>query len=59
MSPQSELSGAQWNSPPQPTEFQARQRCAWCSTDPLYLAYHDHEWGVPLHDERRLFEMLI
>ena len=43
----------------QSTEFQARQRCAWCSSDPLYLAYHDYEWGVPLHDERRLFEMLI
>lgn len=34
-------------------------RCAWCGADPLYVAYHDHEWGVPLHDERRLFEMLL
>ncbi len=34
-------------------------RCPWCGSDPLYMAYHDHEWGVPLHDERRLFEMLI
>ena len=33
-------------------------RCAWCPPDPLYLAYHDTEWGVPLHDDRRLFEML-
>ena len=33
-------------------------RCAWCSTDPLYLAYHDREWGVPVHEDRRLFEML-
>ena len=33
-------------------------RCAWCGTDPLYVRYHDEEWGVPLHDERRLFEML-
>lgn len=33
-------------------------RCDWCGSDPLYRAYHDHEWGVPLHDERRLFEML-
>jgi len=33
-------------------------RCPWCGSDPLYMAYHDHEWGVPLHDERRLFEML-
>lgn len=34
------------------------QRCPWCGDDPLYLHYHDHEWGVPLHDERRLFELL-
>ena len=33
-------------------------RCAWCPPDPLYLAYHDTEWGVPVHDDRRLFEML-
>jgi DNA-3-methyladenine glycosylase I len=34
-------------------------RCAWATSDPLYLAYHDEEWGVPVHDDRRLFEMLI
>ena len=34
-------------------------RCGWCVGDPLYVAYHDREWGVPLHDDRRLFEMLI
>lgn len=34
-------------------------RCAWCSDDPLYQRYHDEEWGVPLHDDKRLFEMLI
>ena len=34
-------------------------RCTWCGTDPLYIKYHDEEWGVPLHDDRRLFEMLI
>ena len=33
-------------------------RCPWCGSDPLYMSYHDLEWGVPLHDERRLFEML-
>src|SRR5580698_1885301 len=33
-------------------------RCAWCPDDALYLAYHDAEWGVPVHDERKLFEML-
>ena len=34
-------------------------RCGWAGSDPLYIAYHDHEWGVPLHDEGTLFEMLI
>jgi DNA-3-methyladenine glycosylase I len=34
-------------------------RCAWCGSDPLYVAYHDEEWGVPVHDERRLFELLL
>ncbi|MDR0807812.1 MAG: DNA-3-methyladenine glycosylase I [Gemmobacter sp.] len=35
------------------------ERCGWCGTDPLYIAYHDEEWGVPERDPRRLFEMLI
>jgi DNA-3-methyladenine glycosylase I len=34
-------------------------RCGWAGSDPLYVAYHDQEWGVPLRDERALFEMLI
>jgi len=34
------------------------QRCGWCSDDPLYIAYHDQEWGKPEYDEQRLFEML-
>ena len=34
-------------------------RCEWAGTEELYIAYHDLEWGVPLHDDRRLFEMLI
>jgi DNA-3-methyladenine glycosylase I len=42
-------------SPPDPAD---RVRCAWGATDPLYRAYHDREWGVPLHDDRRLFELL-
>jgi DNA-3-methyladenine glycosylase I len=37
----------------------SKTRCAWAGADPLYVAYHDKEWGVPLHDDRRLFEMLI
>jgi DNA-3-methyladenine glycosylase I len=36
-----------------------KTRCAWCTSDPLYLKYHDEEWGVPVHDDRHLFEMLI
>ena len=36
-----------------------KNRCEWCGSDPLYIAYHDDEWGVPVHDDRRLFEMLI
>ena len=36
----------------------SRPRCPWGTTDPLYLAYHDTEWGIPLHDDRRLFELL-
>ncbi len=35
------------------------KRCAWVTADPLYQDYHDHEWGVPQHDERYLFEMLL
>jgi DNA-3-methyladenine glycosylase I len=36
-----------------------KERCGWATQDPLYLAYHDKEWGVPVHDDRRLFEFLI
>jgi DNA-3-methyladenine glycosylase I len=34
-------------------------RCFWCNEDPLYIAYHDQEWGVPLRDRQRLFELLL
>ena len=34
-------------------------RCFWCTDDPLYIAYHDLEWGVPLRDPQRLFELLL
>jgi DNA-3-methyladenine glycosylase I len=34
-------------------------RCPWCGSDPLYVAYHDEEWGCPVHDERRHFEFLL
>lgn len=33
-------------------------RCGWAGTDPLMVEYHDTEWGVPAHDDRRLFELL-
>ncbi|HLF26468.1 MAG TPA: DNA-3-methyladenine glycosylase I [Anaerolineae bacterium] len=36
-----------------------RLRCAWAGTDPRMIAYHDEEWGVPLHDDHKLFEFLI
>ncbi len=36
-----------------------RTRCAWAGDDPLYIRYHDEEWGVPLRDDRALFEFLI
>ena len=42
-----------------PGPADGRPRCAWCGTDPLYVAYHDREWGIPAHDDRHLFEMLI
>jgi DNA-3-methyladenine glycosylase I len=35
------------------------KRCWWCGSDPLYVAYHDHEWGVPLRDDRELFVKLV
>lgn len=37
----------------------SKLRCAWAGADPLYCAYHDKEWGVPLHDDRSLFEFLV
>jgi DNA-3-methyladenine glycosylase I len=36
-----------------------KPRCAWAGTDPPYVAYHDEEWGVPVHDDRVLFEFLV
>lgn len=36
-----------------------KNRCPWCGTDPLYIDYHDHEWGTPLYDNQKLFEFLI
>jgi len=36
-----------------------KKRCEWAGSDPLYVRYHDNEWGVPVHDDRKLFEFLI
>ncbi len=36
-----------------------KKRCKWVNTDPVYIAYHDEEWGVPIYDEKKLFEFLI
>lgn len=35
------------------------ESCEWSTSDPLYITYHDQEWGVPVHDDQRLFEFLI
>lgn len=42
-----------------PDESESKPRCAWCLKDPLYIRYHDEEWGRPVHDDRVLFEFLI
>src|SRR5438477_9197144 len=36
-----------------------KKRCVWSGADPRYVAYHDEEWGVPVHDDRLLFEFLV
>jgi DNA-3-methyladenine glycosylase I len=41
------------------TDLHALGRCTWCGTDPLYVAYHDTEWGVPEYDSRALWEKLV
>ena len=38
---------------------QSKSRCSWCGNDALYIRYHDKEWGVPVHSDKRLFEFLI
>lgn len=40
-------------------QAESKNRCPWCLGNEAYIAYHDEEWGVPLHDERALFELLI
>jgi DNA-3-methyladenine glycosylase I len=40
------------------TDKEMKKRCEWCRDDPLYVKYHDEEWGVPVHEDRHLFKML-
>jgi DNA-3-methyladenine glycosylase I len=40
-------------------QTQDLKRCTWCGTDPLYMDYHDNEWGKEVHDDKKLFEFLI
>lgn len=39
--------------------FSNKLRCNWCGNDPLYMKYHDEEWGVPVHEDRKHFEFLV
>lgn len=39
--------------------MKSKTRCSWCGDDPLYVEYHDTEWGVPIRDEQKLFEFLV
>lgn len=41
------------------TNNSTKSRCQWCGDDDLYQHYHDYEWGVPLHDDQKLFEFLM
>ena len=45
--------------PAPPIDPAQRERCPWCGTDPLYVRYHDQEWGVPSRDDAHIFEMLL
>ncbi len=61
------LRGVAWNRLPLALKTELRvkvadamkPRCTWCGIDPLYVRYHDEEWGVPVHDDRKHFEFLI
>ena len=40
-------------------QSESQTRCHWCTSDEIYIRYHDEEWGVPCHDDQTLFEFLI
>jgi DNA-3-methyladenine glycosylase I len=50
--------GTQWKKLGAQRHADGKLRCAWCTADPLYIGYHDTEWGLPVHEDRHLFEML-
>ncbi|XP_011018029.1 PREDICTED: uncharacterized protein LOC105121177 [Populus euphratica] len=59
--PRSFVSEGGLESPPSPNDSQSKKSCAWVTpnTDPCYATFHDEEWGVPIHDDRKLFELLV
>ncbi|GAV83217.1 Adenine_glyco domain-containing protein [Cephalotus follicularis] len=60
MKPRSVVSDGGLDSPP-PDGSQTKKRCAWVTpnTDPCYAAFHDEEWGIPVHEDKKLFELLV
>ncbi|KAJ6731734.1 GMP SYNTHASE [GLUTAMINE-HYDROLYZING] ISOFORM X1-RELATED [Salix purpurea] len=59
--PRSFVSEGGLESPPSPDDSQSKKSCTWVTpnTDPCYATFHDEEWGVPIHDDRKLFELLV
>ncbi|KAF2310390.1 hypothetical protein GH714_008946 [Hevea brasiliensis] len=59
--PRSVVSDGSLESPPPSCGSQTKKSCAWVTpnTDPCYAAFHDEEWGVPVHDDKKLFELLV
>ncbi|KAG5225918.1 hypothetical protein OIU76_026929 [Salix suchowensis] len=59
--PRSFVSEGGLESPPSPNDSQSKKSCTWVTpnTDPCYATFHDEEWGVPIHDDRKLFELLV
>ncbi|KAG2607566.1 uncharacterized protein LOC120671369 [Panicum virgatum] len=58
---ESKPAGVNFVAPVTPEAGEGKRRCAWATptTDPCYVAFHDEEWGVPVHNDRRLFELLV
>ncbi|CAN6200957.1 unnamed protein product [Urochloa humidicola] len=58
---ESKSAGVEFVAPVTPEAVEGKRRCAWATptTDPCYVTFHDEEWGVPVHNDRRLFELLV